>query len=93
MVFNPDFPGPISVLALISNGTPDQAYARTTCGPFDPDHKARPGNQSMTCALSFTAGAANTNLTFIGTQGSHYIGLDNVSVQCVAPLGRPGFCS
>ena len=88
MVGPPSFPGPITVQASISNSTQDPPYAQTTCGPFNGES----GNKK-TCTLSFRASGASTSLILQGTQGAEYIGLDNVSVQCVAPLGRKGFCS
>ena len=90
MVSPPRFAGPITVVALISKAPGEQAYAQAECGPFNP---TAPGNHSTTCRLRFTAVTASTTLTLVGTAGTHYIGLDRVSVECVAPLGRPGFCS
>ena len=51
-----------------------------------------PRDQSMRCAQDFTAQTANTTLTIRGTFGKHYIGLDNVSVQCMSPFGLRNFC-
>jgi hypothetical protein len=91
MVANGSFPGPITVDALISRAPNEAAYARTTCGPFNPPG---PGNQKTTCGLDFRAATASTTLTIAGTAAAHqYIGLDKVSVECVAPLGRRGWCS
>ena len=91
MVTPPSFGGPITVDALIKRTPNDAAYAQTTCGPFNP---TTPGNQAKTCGLDFTAATPSTTLTIVGSAAAHnYIGLDHVSVECVAPLGRSGFCS
>jgi len=31
-------------------------------------------------------------ISIYGEQGTHYIGIDNVTVQCIAPLGRHAWC-
>jgi hypothetical protein len=91
MVAPPSFGGPITVDALIKRSPNEAPYAQTTCGPFNP---TTPGNQAKTCGLDFTATTPSTTLTIVGTAAAHnYIGLDRVSVECVAPLGRQGFCS
>src|SRR4029450_1517110 len=91
MVAPPPFGGPIPVDALIKRSPNEAPYAQTTCGPFNP---TTPGNQAKTCGLDFTATTPSTTLTIVGTAAAHnYIGLDRVSVECVAPLGLQGFCS
>lgn len=91
MVAPPSFGGPITVDASISRTPAEPAYAHTTCGPFNPSGT---GNQHQTCGMDFTARTPSTTLTLVGTAAAHnYIGLDHVSVECIAPLGRPGFCS
>ena len=88
---NTTFGGPITVDALIKRTPTEAPYAQTTCGPFNP---TKPGNQAQTCGLDFTATTPRTTLTIVGAAAAHnYIGLDRVSVECVAPLGRQGFCS
>ena len=87
-VFNsssqPKFAGPITVVATIDNQT------LVTCGPFNPSGR---GPQWQTCKDHFTAGTGSTTLAIFATAGQAYIGLDKVSVECIAPLGRLGFCS
>jgi hypothetical protein len=91
MAAPPSFGGPITVDASISRTPGEAPYAHTTCGPFNP---TTPGNQPKTCGLDFKAATASTTLTIVGTAAAHqYIGLDHVLVQCLAPLGRSGFCS
>jgi len=34
-----------------------------------------------------------TSLTIVATEGQNFIGLDNVSVQCLSPLGAKGLCN
>ena len=89
-VMNPTFPGPITVVAMVSSSPAENPYAQTTCGPFNP-----PGVGPLwtTCQLRFTAATGSTYLKIFGSSGARYIGLDRASVECVAPLGRPGFCS
>src|SRR5262249_26540001 len=83
-LFIPNFPGPITVIASITT-TPNEgeaAYAQVMCGPFNPTD---PGKQTTTCKGQFRAATASTTVTIVGWGGksTQYIGLDNVSVQCV----------
>jgi hypothetical protein len=41
------------------------------------------------CSMTFTALAANTDLTLTGSQGFQYIGLDNVSVEAIGTTAVP----
>ena len=41
------------------------------------------------CSMTFTALAADTDLTFTGSQGFQYIGLDNVSVEAIGTTAVP----
>jgi hypothetical protein len=41
------------------------------------------------CSMTFTALAANTDLTLTGSQGSQYIGLDNVRVEAIGTTAVP----
>jgi hypothetical protein len=88
-VFNdsaqPKLSGPITVVASIDNQP-----LSPPCGPFNPTPT---GARWLPCSYPFTAATASTTLTIVGTAGKSYIGLDNVSVQCVSPLGIPNFCS
>jgi hypothetical protein len=100
-VKNTDFPGPIRVVASVSNGPNDSPYAQAFCPvdhPFDPPH-SDPGSKWTTteCRLAFVALSGSTTLKINGVQVSnapptHYIGLDAVDVECVSPLGEKGFC-
>jgi hypothetical protein len=78
------------VVTSLSTALTDPPYVQTTCGPFNPTEA---GPQWTTCRLQFTARTASTTLLIEGTTGKQYIGLDRVSVECVAPLGWPGFCA
>jgi hypothetical protein len=86
-VFNdsaqPKFSGPITVVASIDN------QPLSPCGPYNP---TEPGPHWQTCKNQFTAATESTTLTIVAIAGQSFIGLDKVSVQCIAPLGRPGFC-
>jgi len=92
MVFNPTLPGPISAVGQIRTAPGESPYAMVPCGPFNPTGA---GNQKMTCTGRFpTNKATSITLTIVGIAGinTQYIGLDNVSVQCVSLLGSTGFC-
>jgi hypothetical protein len=86
---NPNFSGPITVRALIGPEIGTQTPLSPDCS-FNPTD---PGARWWTCQFRFTADTASTTLTIVGQAGKQYIGLDKVSVQCVAPLGMRGFCS
>jgi len=81
----PAFSGPITVVASID----DQALS-PPCS-FNP---TAPGKQWMTCKYTINASevATTRTLTIVATAGQRYIGLDNVSVQCLTPLGGTGLC-
>jgi hypothetical protein len=91
-VKNPDYPGPIQVRIAVSATNSNLAeYAQVTC-PYNP---TAPGIQWMTnppCSMEFTANSDNTLLSIYGESGKRYIGIDNVTVQCIAPLGRHAWC-
>jgi hypothetical protein len=78
-----NLPGPISVIVGWS-GPNGENPSEQTCGPFDATAE---GAQWHTCELPFHARTANTTVRIYGALGKHYIGLDKVMVQCVAPLG------
>jgi len=85
-----NFPGPISVIVGWS-GPNRENYSEQTCGPWNP--KAE-GAQWQTCDLRFHARSANTTVgIYGGPQGTRYIGLDKVSVQCEAPLASHAYCT
>jgi hypothetical protein len=84
-----NLPGPISVIVGWS-GPNGENPSEQTCGPFD---ATADGAQWHTCELPFHARTANTTVRIYGALGKHYIGLDRVMVQCVAPLGRHFFCT
>jgi hypothetical protein len=90
-VSNPDHKGPISVKVEISNTSNGGKYYEATCGPFNPE---APGVQWMKpkCTFRFDAASDNTTLKIYGELGTNYIGVDNVKVECVAPLGRHAWC-
>jgi hypothetical protein len=91
-VFNGDnqfFRGPIAVRALLGPDIGTQTPLSPDCS-FNP---TAPGKQWLKCEFPFTAAFARTTLTIVGQAGKEYIGLDNVSVECLAPLGIRGFCS
>jgi hypothetical protein len=94
-IFNPRFHGPINAVATIQSG--DQNVP-IPCGPFNPPD---PANQWMTappCQGGFTAKDTTATLTILGIPTNDhntfttYIGLDAVSVECVAPLGIHANC-
>ena len=92
-VKNPDFPGPIQVRIAVSPTNSNLAeYAQVTC-PYNP---TAPGIQWMKdptpCIMEFTATSDSTLLSIYGESGKKYSGIDNVTVQCIAPLGRHAWC-
>src|SRR5215471_3411654 len=75
--------GPITVIASIDSQ------------PLSPPctwNPTAPGKQWRTCPYLFAAAAAVTSLTIVATEGQNFIGLDNVSVQCLSSLGAKGLC-
>ncbi|MDQ6828991.1 MAG: DUF642 domain-containing protein [Gemmatimonadota bacterium] len=88
-VYRPNFPGPIAVHVSVSTAFNDPAFAQMSC-PLD---SQTDGRVTTRCSLNFQSRAASTTIRIFGETGKHYIGLDNVSVQCFAPLGRRGYCS
>ncbi len=85
-----NFPGPISVIVGWS-GPSREHYSEQTCGPWNPTAE---GAQWQTCDLRFRARSANTTVwIYGGPQGTRYIGLDKVSVQCDAPLANHAYCT
>jgi len=91
-VKNPEYPGPIQVrIAVSATNSNLVEYAQVTC-PYNP---TAPGIQWMLmppCNMEFTANSDSTLISIYGEQGTHYIGIDNVTVQCIAPLGRHAWC-
>ncbi len=84
----PSYSGPIAVRARISSAADEIDYVTASC-PFNPSPTAK---QSMSCTLRFVARSDATTLKLFGEEGKRYIGLDRVSVQCVAPLGVHAWC-
>lgn len=74
---NGSYSGPVGIMATA--GSALQTFTFTPAAGLT-------GNQHETVGLNFTANAANTPITLIGTQGSQYIGLDSVSVTPNAPV-------
>src|SRR5664279_2245041 len=88
-VKNPDHPGPIQVrMAMSATNSNLIEYAQVTC-PYEP---AAQGAQSKPCSMEFTANSDSTLVSIYGELGKTYIGIDNVTVQCIAPLGRHAWC-
>jgi hypothetical protein len=77
------WPGPVTVTVMWDAAPP------FTCPSVD----AKDGVSWITCEHQFKATSAQTELTISGGSGTNYIGLDKVSVDCVAPLGRHDLCS
>ena len=77
-----NWPGPVTV-GIIWGASPP-----FVCPSFDP----KAGVPWNTCEHQFKATSAETDLTIFGASGTHYIGLDKVLVDCVAPLGRHDLC-
>ena len=88
-VRNPVYPGPIQVrIAMSATNSNLIEYAQVTC-PYNPQAA---GIQWTPCSMEFTANSDRTLISIYGEQGTTYIGLDNVTVQCIAPLGRHAWC-
>ena len=88
-VKNPEFSGPIQVrLAMSATSSNLAEYAQVTC-PYNPSAS---GIQWTTCSLEFIANSDSTLISIYGERGTRYIGIDNVTVQCIAPLGRHAWC-
>ena len=74
----------------LTQGTPPD------CGPYNIQAT---GPQWRSCDFVFQARSTNATLTIDGTQAQpsrglgYYLGLDKVSVDCMAPLGMHYFCS
>ena len=88
-VSNPNNGGPIRVTAGIASAADEREYFQMDCGPWN---STLPGTQWKTCAGRFIAASNSTVLKLYGQLGTHFIGLDSVSAQCVAPLGLHAFC-
>lgn len=86
------FGGPISVKVEISNTSNGEKYYEATCGPFNNPEAQGPQWMMPKCTFRFHAASDNTTLTIYGALGTYYIGVDNVTAECVAPLGRHAWC-
>jgi hypothetical protein len=92
-----NFHGPISVIVGWS-GPSRENYSEQICGPWNPTAE---GAQWQTCDLRFRARSANTTVWIYGGgplpqdpgTDAKYIGLDNVKVQCDAPLANHAYCT
>ena len=70
------WPGPVSVLA--SAGSASQTFTVNNV------------SQWTTVSFDFTANGTSTLVSFLGTDGTCYIGLDNVSIETInAPIPEP----
>ena len=88
-VRNPGHPGPIRVrMAMSATNSNLVEFAQVTC-PYNP---AESGNQWVACTLNFNANSDSTLVSIYGELGKDYIGIDSVSVECIAPLGRHAWC-
>lgn len=89
--------GPIWVVASLSGPNGENPSPPLKCGDFNWTDR---GPGWLGCDFDFFARSAMTTLTITGygpeneiTQPTVYIGLDSVSVQCWAPLGRHFLCT
>jgi hypothetical protein len=76
---SPIYSGPIGVTAMA--GTASSAISN-----FNPSGT---GNIWQQFSLNFTATGSTTPISFLGTQGNEYIGLDNVSVNPSSVVPEP----
>lgn len=67
----------------VAAGTTTQSFSTNATGP----------DAWTTYTMDFVASGASTTLSFVGTQGRDYIGLDNVSVNAVNGVPSPGTMS
>ena len=92
-VYGKGYPGPITVVANLSGPHGENPSPPLTCGPFS---TTEAGPRWQGCDFDFDARNAMTTLTISGFGPekviTEYIGLDLVSVQCFAPLGRHYLC-
>jgi hypothetical protein len=100
-IYNTAYPGPITVVAVLS-GPNGENPVKVPCGLSNQQQPGQ-GPQWRTCESTgsadspyFKAVSTTATLRIYGTgqKGvTHYIGLDRVLVDCVAPFGRDFFCS
>ena len=97
-----NFGDTIAVTVSWSTGPNQQNHVDLACGPvvlpgdpfqWTPDPGPGPEIVAGACDVRFKATAAESYLRIFGSRGRRYIGLDRVSVECVAPLGRHALCN